>query len=714
MLPYDPREHVAGLCSVAEKALHAGDWAKAKSTAVTALAAATGCRDGATDLQAAALYCQGAAAGQLGQRDEGLQLQRVALGLYRELKDPKGISRSLENIGIMVPDASEALRCAEESAAIAHESQLAEQEAVALIRAGTLHGRLDNHLKGLALFDKAQAIILSIADDHRRNYRLNHCLGQLGRNLCGIMTPKWSFTDRVRGMKLLDEAIECSRCIGCVHAEEYNRMYKALALEQEGMTADAVQELVFVETSFFGRWKAMTTDELRRAFSNTWLPTTVSCTLQRLHISNNDPKFALLAAERSRAWAFSAMLSEQHHEAIRQHCLQWEDVSSLAVNERAAILFYSVPRDGCFVVWVIASDGSFKGHCHLDASEAAAGMTDVTSLANLVQIARGDICDSTVHESYGEPEAHTSNTRGHLRQRRRGADEQLTRCFQLFFKPVAELLDEESDLLIVPDRELYMLPFAGLRNPDTGLYLIETYTMRFTPSLAALIALRARRARVTLHGASRTAADRALLVAVEHFPHPVDGEQLDDLAGAVTEAASVKGACEAKGISVEMLLREHATKAAVIEQLESATNRIIHVCTHGTMAQQALVLHSESDPKLALLSAEEVQRLRLSAELGVLSACNTGRGTVTADGVAGLCRCFLAAGLDAVVATLCKVGDNSTCEFMQQFYQVYLAGRRVNVAMQAAMCSMLRCRDVTGHRVYFPADWAPFVCFGAF
>ena len=249
------------------------------------------------------------------------------------------MSRSLENIGIMVPDASEALSCAKESAAITHKTQLTEQEAVALVRAGTLHGRLGQHDKGLALFDQARAIILTLVDDYRHNYRLNYCLGQLGRNLCGVMRPKWQFIDRVQGMQLLDKAIECARRIGSIHAEEYNRTYKALALEQEGMIVAAVQELVFVETSFFDRWKVMINDELRRSFNDTWLPTTVSCTLQRVHISNNDPQLALLTAERSRAWAFSALLSEQHQEAIRQHCLQWEDVASLVVSQRAAILY---------------------------------------------------------------------------------------------------------------------------------------------------------------------------------------------------------------------------------------------------------------------------------------------------------------------------------------------------------------------------------------
>eukprot|EP00438_Fugacium_kawagutii_P010618 Skav201638 [mRNA] locus=scaffold3087:58511:59503:+ [translate_table: standard] len=309
------------------------------------------------------------------------------------------------------------------------------------------------------------------------------------------------------------------------------------------------------------------------------------------------------------------------------------------------------------------------------------------------------------------------DVRGPLRQRVRGADEQLVRCYDLFFKPIADLLQPEAsemDLLIVPDRELYMLPFAGLRNSETGLYLIETCTIRFTPSLAALIALRARQSRASSRPSTGAAGHSALVVAVQHFPHPVEGEKLATLDGAVAEAHSIKDACEKSGLSVDMLLRESATKEAVVDHLP-APNAIVHFCTHGNLAKQALVLHAEpgqSEPVAALLSAEEVQRLCLSAKLGVLSACNTGRGTVTADGVAGLCRSFLAAGLDSVVATLCKVGDAATCEFMKHFYHVYLGGGHVHVAMQTAMCSMLRRRDA-GRRVFYPADWAPFVCFGA-
>ena len=107
-------------------------------------------------------------------------------------------------------------------------------------------------------------------------------------------------------------------------------------------------------------------------------------------------------------------------------------------------------QDDGFCVWVVGSDGNFRGHCRLDTQHATEGMVDVTSLATLVQIARGDTdvvvpglgCGQEMSE--GVEFKSDGNARGPLRQRVRGADEQLVRCYDVFFKPIANWLQPES------------------------------------------------------------------------------------------------------------------------------------------------------------------------------------------------------------------------------------------------------------------------------
>jgi CHAT domain-containing protein len=48
--------------------------------------------------------------------------------------------------------------------------------------------------------------------------------------------------------------------------------------------------------------------------------------------------------------------------------------------------------------------------------------------------------------------------------------------------------------------------------------------------------------------------------------------------------------------------------------------------------------------------------MKLNAELVVLSACHSGQGKITGDGVVGLSRCLFAAGVPSVIVSLWSVG----------------------------------------------------------
>ena len=62
-------------------------------------------------------------------------------------------------------------------------------------------------------------------------------------------------------------------------------------------------------------------------------------------------------------------------------------------------------------------------------------------------------------------------------------------------------------------------------------------------------------------------------------------------------------------------------------------------------------------------------------DLVALSACETGLGQLSGDGVFGLQRGFKLAGVNSILMTLNKVDDDITCDFMSVFYTDYLAGK---------------------------------------
>jgi CHAT domain-containing protein len=71
----------------------------------------------------------------------------------------------------------------------------------------------------------------------------------------------------------------------------------------------------------------------------------------------------------------------------------------------------------------------------------------------------------------------------------------------------------------------------------------------------------------------------------------------------------------------------------------------------------------------AFMTAEEISGLDLSdTDIVVLTACDTGKGKITSEGVYGLQRAFKKAGAQTVIMSLWKADDKAAKDFMQFFY----------------------------------------------
>jgi CHAT domain-containing protein/tetratricopeptide (TPR) repeat protein len=148
-----------------------------------------------------------------------------------------------------------------------------------------------------------------------------------------------------------------------------------------------------------------------------------------------------------------------------------------------------------------------------------------------------------------------------------------------------------------------------------------------------------------------------------------------------------------------------------------ARARMVHFATHGILdatrpERSGLVLSlvdADGRPRDGVLRLNDIFGLNLSAELVVLSGCETGLGRqVRGEGLVGLTRAFMYAGAPRVVSSLWRVDDQATAQLMTRFYRHMLAGdRRPAAALRAAQREL--ARDPRWAAPYF---WAGFVLHG--
>ena len=110
-----------------------------------------------------------------------------------------------------------------------------------------------------------------------------------------------------------------------------------------------------------------------------------------------------------------------------------------------------------------------------------------------------------------------------------------------------------------------------------------------------------------------------------------------------------------------------------------------------------------------MLTLDDLYQQTLSADLVVLSACDTGRGRIrSGEGVIGLVRGVFFAGCPRVVVSNWKVHDASTRRLMASFYEKMVKERlSPAAALRSAKLDMLRSKEHA-----HPFHWAAFVLWG--
>jgi CHAT domain-containing protein len=284
--------------------------------------------------------------------------------------------------------------------------------------------------------------------------------------------------------------------------------------------------------------------------------------------------------------------------------------------------------------------------------------------------------------------------------------------------PAADRLADVERLLVVPDGDLFYLPFEALGNPlapqDGPAGLLRRWTVTYLPSAAVL---------PHLEREAPAAWQRDLLAFADPPPRPtspagvlrgaelptiIPGDSLPALPGAQREAKGIAALFPPDRVEV------HVGEAALESLLKtpSASAQRLHIASHGvistTDAEESYVLLAPDESDDGLLYLGEVFDLELEAELVVLSGCETGLGPrLAGEGLLGLARGFLYAGARDLVVSLWSISDAGTVDLMVDFYRRLEAGRAPAEALREAKLARIDGGETD------PFLWAPFVVFGA-
>lgn len=296
-----------------------------------------------------------------------------------------------------------------------------------------------------------------------------------------------------------------------------------------------------------------------------------------------------------------------------------------------------------------------------------------------------------------------------------GYRESAGRLYALLLSPAAKALKGKDTLIIVPDAELWNLPFQALLSP-AGRYTTEDYAVSYEPSITAL------REMIHLRQNKQPGVTPALLA----FGNPTvlrqtesrmnevyRNQKMEPLPEAETEVHAI---AELYGSNhSEVLTRSEAREDTF--KSEAAGYDILHMATHAVLDDvnpmySKLVLSQKTSgtSEDGLLEAWEILNLNLKADLVVLSACDTARGRVGAgEGIIGLSWAFFVAGSSTTMVSQWPVETNSTSRLMILFHR-NLRSRHLSKA-DALRQAELQLMKSTKYK--HPFYWAGFVLVGA-
>jgi CHAT domain-containing protein/tetratricopeptide (TPR) repeat protein len=686
----NPQSEGVALGSLGGAYLYLGNYAKAIEYSQQYLAIARSIKD--RNGEGSALGNLGGAYGFLGNYAKAIEYSQQHLAIAREIKHRQSEGAALGNLGVAylyLGDYAKAIEYSQQYLAIAREIKHRLGEGVALGNLGLAYNSLGNSAKAIEYGQQSLTIAREMKDRQGEGAALSN-LGVAYLDL-GDYTKSIEYSQQqlaiARSIKDRDGEGTALNNLGAVFLKAGN------PTEAEKMLVQGIQV-----------WESMrqmlgSNDANKVSIFEGQAMTYL--TLQQVRVAQNNPIAALEIAERGRARAFVDLLTQRlstgDANSVITAAPNQDQIRQIAKAQNATLVQYSIIYDGfqiegkqvgresALYIWVIQPTGEITFR---EVDLKPLWQKHNASLASLI-IGNQEFLAVRSRSSTGFAQPQPD----------------LPTLHQLLIDPIQTLLpkDPNAHVIFIPQGSLFQVPFPALQDAN-GTYLIQKHTILTAPSIQVLDLTRQQRQKLAQ---KQSHSGRALVLGNPTMPSVSlslgePKQRLFPLPGAEAEARAI-----APLLNTQAITGAQGTKAEIVQKMPQAS--IIHLATHGLLDDvhglgSAIAL-APSGSDDGLLTAEEIFDMKLQANLVVLSACNTGFGRITGDGVIGLSRALISAGVPSVIVSLWAVPDAPTSELMQSFYQNLQNNPDKAQALRQAMLATMKTHP-------HPRNWAAFTLIG--
>ena len=514
-----------------------------------------------------------------------------------------------------------------------------------------------------------------------------------------------------RAEEYINKALALSEEIGAIKGQFESLTLIALIRMKEGKIQEAIScFLSGIEKCEKIRGSLRDNDQFKISFSDHNIGPYRDLSMLLCQMGN--PTKALYVSELSRARALADLRSARYsvENQISANPRTWAGLLEGIVAKECnrTCLYVSYHSDSIYL-WIlkagrVADFQKIKGN-DLISREGVSQHLDEFFNFRSFGVLPEELCeDRSLHRyqpesSTCEEDKHEVSRLGNETIASQGPKMKLPICYKLIIAPVAALL-KGPEIIIVPDRALYQIPFTALTD-ESGKYLLQSFRVRIAPSLT------------TLKLIDESPADYHRQTGALIVGNPDVGEvhfkgrltNISRLPSAENEARIV-----GEKLGVEPLLGQQATKEAVLQAMNSVA--LIHIAAHGDAERGEIALapsfripNGIPQEGLYLLTMSDISKIQLRAKLVVLSCCHSARGLTKAEGAVGIARAFLGSGARSVLVALWALDDKSTEQLMTHFYDHLVAGQSAGESLHEAM-KWMRSKG------YDVNQWAPFILIG--